>query len=217
MDQDVCAESIIPLNSNEQQTQSHIPSESECLLCGKTFLEKEVFEKHMENEHKQNVINDLVFSMDNVLTTMENAAVDKVLEVNEKNVREFQCSLCQQTCSSKSILKRHKKRMHKVKQESSDTNVISHKSAENVSVNGAQHQQNHFDIKFECVMCRIDFQCIDEMDGHMDETHEGRRKLRDPDVIREGDEYEESSSDDSLSESGEHLTKTPRALKSFFK
>ena len=49
-------------------------------------------------------------------------------------------------------------------------------------------------------MCVIDFENIDEMNAHMDNIHEGRWKYGDPDVVFEGEDYEESESDYSVSE-----------------
>ena len=49
--------------------------------------------------------------------------------------------------------------------------------------------------EFTCGLCNISFECVEDMDKHMDETHEGRWKLYDDDVILEGEDYEESSTD----------------------
>ena len=48
--------------------------------------------------------------------------------------------------------------------------------------------------KFECLLSKEEFDGSEEMNHHMDEKHEGRWKHGDPDVISEGDEYDESSS-----------------------
>ena len=50
---------------------------------------------------------------------------------------------------------------------------------------------------FACIMCRIDFKSIDEMDNHMDDKHGGRWKKYDPDVLREGDEETDSTEEES--------------------
>jgi hypothetical protein len=47
-------------------------------------------------------------------------------------------------------------------------------------------------IHSEIILCVLDFETLDEMDEHMDEKHQGRWKLSDPDVIFEVDDYEES-------------------------
>jgi hypothetical protein len=50
--------------------------------------------------------------------------------------------------------------------------------------------------KLECGLCEMDFASIEYMDNHMDERHQGRWKLNDPDVVWEGESYDESSSED---------------------
>ena len=61
------------------------------------------------------------------------------------------------------------------------------------------HEAINHKVDFSCMMCRLDFISLLEMDNHMDERHEGRWKKYDPDVLREGDE--ESESDDDFTDS----------------
>ena len=51
--------------------------------------------------------------------------------------------------------------------------------------------------KLECGMCVLEFQSVEDMDNHMDENHEGRWKINDPDVVYEGESYDENASDHS--------------------
>ena len=46
---------------------------------------------------------------------------------------------------------------------------------------------------FEYGICVMNFVSLKEMDEHKDQVHEGRWKLGDPDVINEGNSYQESS------------------------
>ena len=60
--------------------------------------------------------------------------------------------------------------------------------------------------KLECGLCILNFNCIEEMNSHMDCFHEGRWKYGDPDVVFEGDDYEESESESEYSSTEESNT-----------
>ena len=49
-------------------------------------------------------------------------------------------------------------------------------------------------------MCEMDFNSVEYMDSHMDDKHEGRWKINDPDIIYEGESYSESSTDTSVTD-----------------
>ena len=64
------------------------------------------------------------------------------------------------------------------------------------------HDENNHKEKLTCKLCRVDFENVEYMDNHMDDNHEGRWKLYDPDVLREGDSESSSDSESSMSDSG---------------
>ena len=61
-----------------------------------------------------------------------------------------------------------------------------------------KNPKEDYEHKFECLLCKEEFDGCEEMNHHMDNKHEGRWKHGDPDVISEGDEYDESSSSSDL-------------------
>ena len=95
---------------------------------------------------------------------------------------------CDEILYSKTSLKKHRKRMHKSVEEKNE-NVPESIGKEN-ALKTLKVNQYH---QVKCGICVIDFESIEEMDEHMDIEHGGRWKLGDPDVVFEGDSYEESS------------------------
>ena len=56
---------------------------------------------------------------------------------------------------------------------------------------------------YTCVLCKVDFKFVEEMDQHMDDMHEGRWKIGDEDAIWEGDDYEESDTAEPMTSDSE--------------
>ena len=87
-------------------------------------------------------------------------------------------------------MKKHKKRVHKEYKEKINPVLESFKEeVEEPHKYGAVNKYR----QVKCGLCVIDFETVSEMDDHMDANHGGRWKLGDPDVVFEGDDYEESS------------------------
>ena len=93
----------------------------------------------------------------------------------------FKCDDCSNRFLTKSSLKKHMKRYHKVY------------TAQNIERGNNDPFKNNPNRKLEWGICVLNFGSLEEMDEHMDHAHEGRWKLGDPDVIFEGDDYVESS------------------------
>jgi uncharacterized C2H2 Zn-finger protein len=153
-----------------------------CPNCGNFFNSKQEMEYHVQTEHANEIL--------------------KKFDANyegKQAVKEFKCSSCTMVFETTSSMKRHRKRNHQSRR-MEDQSFAEFKSSDDKhcksTLNEGDCTQN-----FSCVMCKLDFQSIEDMDSHMDEMHGGRWKLGDEDVIREGDDYEETSSEYSDTES----------------
>ena len=115
------------------------------------------------------------------------------VEANKEQLEDvsLKCVQSEDVLNSESSLTKHIKRSHREKQ--FNVPVTS-----NVCL-----KQSTKPRPFECGICVIDFKTGDEMNGHMDLTHEGRWKHDDPDVIMLGDDFEESDFDDTDDEVSE--------------
>ena len=120
-----------------------------------------------------------------------------VIEIKRKYdtgaAKEFTCSLCQDKFKTKTSLKKHRTRNHGTKQAIDNSMNIKDSLREEETI----LEENATDSvpAYACDLCVVSFPNIQNMDKHMDYEHEGRLKIGD--VIGEGDEYEESSLDES--------------------
>ena len=157
---------------NNHKSQKHIKSEVECEMCGIFFISQEEFNEHKKEKHSDH---DEKGSNDEeiiALTKLLENLVDKkpAIENSEENT-PLKCDQCKNSFGTKRSLSVHIRRKHQIAQESSSL------------------------PEYKCGFCVINFDSIDQMDSHMDDHHGGRWKMYDDDVILEGEDYMESSSD----------------------
>ena len=100
----------------------------------------------------------------------------------------FKCYGCIDKFDNEESMKNHKQTDHQKK------NLKEKKRRENLP-------RLFLNRKQECNLCVMKFKSVEFMDMHMDENHGGRWKFSDPDVIFEGDDYEDESSESSYKES----------------
>ena len=151
-------------------TQNHKETEIECDQCGIYFVTVEELDLHRAT-HNQD-------------TVSINQALQGLLDEKKKS---FNCSRCNESFVTKKSLRRHSQKHHKLFKVKDDV------SAKNIP----KHFKNR---KLECGMCEMDFNSVEYMDSHMDDKHEGRWKINDPDIIYEGESYSDSSTDTSVTD-----------------
>lgn len=166
---------------NSHSVEEHNEDEIECEQCGKFFVSRKELTEHRKS-HKS--FDTSIVSLTNMLQGLLDKDECSNISNKEKHQDEiaaitFQCDDCSKTFLTKTSLKKHRKKIHKVY-------VVKNMPKEN---NPFKNNPNR---KLECGMCVRNFVSLEEMDEHMDDTHGGRWKLGDPDVVFEGDSYEES-------------------------
>ena len=169
---------------------NHDENDIECEQCGKFFVSKREL-----NDHRRihQTVDSGIESINNMLKGLLEKDGKRSIDIandecqNEENLNPtLKCVNCNEIFLTESSLKKHRKRSHRTQRIKSRTEPSLPKV--------------HPKRKLECGMCVIDFENIDEMNAHMDDIHEGRWKYGDPDVVFEGEDYEESESDYSVSE-----------------
>ena len=122
-----------------------------------------------------------------ILTSKQEVEEHGKNEHTEDRISEIKCSTCTRIFNSKSSLRMHMKMNHQpeVRDDQSSGDVIL--DPQNLS----------------CLLCKMEFLSIEQMDSHMDEMHGGRWKFGDVDVVGEEDVSEEITSDYSDTESEE--------------
>ena len=158
---------------------NHSEIDIECEVCGKFFVSKSELNNHRaKHEDPGNDIAALNNLLQGLLTKHEEVSnVKESIELERNHKCAFKCEDCDEVFATKTNLKKHKSRFHK---------IFKVKQTIQKSIR-----------KIECGLCEMDFAAIEYMDKHMDEMHQGRWKLNDPDVVWEGESYDESSSADS--------------------
>jgi hypothetical protein len=166
-------------------SQNHNENDIECVQCGKFFVSKQELNDHRTTHQTDDTG---IESINNMLKGLLEKDSKRLMDVgNEECQKEenlnptFNCVNCNEIFLTESSLKKHTKRSHRTQRIKSRTEPSLPKV--------------HPNRKLECGMCVIDFENIDEMNAHMDNIHEGRWKYGDPDVVFEGEDYEESESD----------------------
>ena len=145
-----------------------------CLKCDKVFPDNDFLLLHMITAHEGMGLLEK--------DTINDREPDIVVKEKQDTEQDFQCMLCSSRFNSKSSLKKHKRKMHRVNKENTEPRTSKKVTKED------------YGQTFECKLCREEFIGSEEMNHHMDQMHEGRWKYGDSDVISEGDEYVESSS-----------------------
>ena len=161
---------------NYHVSQKHKEIDFECDLCGIYLVSQEELLEHKKKMHtevkenggKEAGQNSEIVALNNLL---ENLLDKKPVEVKtSEETKSFQCEKCKNSYENEKSLVVHTRRKHETTQERSTP-------------------------EFTCGLCVISFESVEEMDTHMDDNHGGRWKLYDDDVILEGEDYEESSTD----------------------
>ena len=101
---------------------------------------------------------------------------------NQVSNSAFKCDVCNEEFLAKVNLRKHKQRFHQM-----------NKSKEKKPLEN--FQQIYPNRKQECNLCQLKFESIESMDVHMDDFHKGRWKINDPDVVWEGESYDERISE----------------------
>ena len=166
---------------------NHNEDEIECEQCEKFFVSRKELNDHRRSH--ANVDPDIESLNKMLKGILDNDNVIKSKCQQEENATEtFTCDECNETFLLKASLRKHIQNVHKV-----------YKTEETTPTENDPFRNNP-NRELKCGLCVLDFVTLDQMDDHMDEKHSGRWKLSDPDVIFEGDEYQESlestSSDD---------------------
>ena len=192
---------------NDHVNQYHQGTDIECEQCGIYFVSRKEHQDHMNKKHIKNVddgiIEELTMKMYNLIDTKEEKEQKPKTETPNQTVKDFRCDHCGEMFMTKTSLKNHVKRVHKVYTEKSEKEIIE------LEVDTLTHNKEPQPSNFECGMCEIDFSCIENMDDHMDYKHGGRWKLGDKDVVYLGDEYEESfSTDDTTNDSESEISES---------
>jgi uncharacterized C2H2 Zn-finger protein len=170
-----------------------------CEKCGEMFLHSSLYSNHLQNNHEKMSAKEVqsVYCKECPLAFPTRAMLNSHAMLNGLLVKDegysnsdqaycqkematdnFICDDCSQIFKTKTSLKKHLKRIHKVK-------VTIQKENDPF--------KNNPNRKLECGLCVLEFVSLEKMDDHMDEKHSGRWKLGDSDVVFEGDEYEDSS------------------------
>ena len=145
-------------------------------VCGRYFVDHAELLEHKKTKHREmdTFLNDLLQNLETLNKTTKEKPdndVDQYESLVFKKVeviQKLQCVECNGQFETKTNLRNHLIMNH----ETSKVNLTR---------------------PLECGLCVIDFGTIEKMDEHMDESHSGRWKLDDPDVVFEGDDYVESS------------------------
>ena len=184
---------------NSHVISNHKDDEIECEICGIFLTTRTELREHRE-EHK-NVQSNEDDDIENLNILLQGLLNENTVSSSdatphtEKSTLDFKCGVCHESFMTKTSLKTHKKRIHKAYKKVNDQKYEKNSDRSEVYVPIS---------KLKCGLCEVRFVSLDKMDDHMDTQHDGRWKYGDPDVVLEGDDYEEgSSSDDVTSESDE--------------
>ena len=160
---------------SKHTSRQHTKSDVECEKCGIFFINQDELKEHEKEIH----VKCSEERMDIVaLTRLLEDLVDETpgREESTEDMKSFKCDECKNKYQTERSLIVHTKRKH-------------------------QTSKGHPSIpEFTCGLCAISFESVDQMDKHMDDNHGGRWKIYDDDVILEGEDYVESSSDSSETE-----------------
>ena len=176
-----CKECSSKFNSrsdlNSHVSQNHQGLDIECEQCGKYFVTRKELREH-KIEHKEKSLADdkdiigLTQSLQKLLnkSPIKSANRDQLIkEISVTNVKKM--------FYNTESLEDHMNSKHKVTSEEA---------------------QNIPPSKFKCDFCEINFHQVKDQNHHMDEMHGGRWKIGDDNVVLLGDDYEESSDDNSM-------------------
>ena len=172
--------------------QSHGDDDIECEQCGKYFVTRSELNTHRKNH--RNTTNEIEALNANLNFLLDEKKVpENEVSMGKVDKANFTCDQCDKYFVTKTSLKNHMKRQHK----------ISNTNDKNPEEKSDDRYERYVPIsKLKCSLCELRFINLEKMDDHMDSDHGGRWKLFDPDVVQLGEDYEESSeSEESSSES----------------
>ena len=179
---------------NTHVIQKHSGADIECEQCEKFFVSRQELNAHRKTHTSDD---QEIRTLNNLLEGILNNDVElKECQELKRDSPLFQCDDCNDALLTKTSLKRHKEMIHRA-------NEV--KETVPKEIDPFKNNQNR---KLECGLCAVEFMSLDRMDEHMDEMHQGRWKLGDPDVVFEGDEYDESlesSDEESVDSENESL------------
>ena len=126
-------------------------------------------------------LNALNEKLEEVLFGKEESTMKETQCKDEK--KNFKCEQCDDLFNTKGSLKDHRIRTHQ-----SNTSHDENQTKPN------DRYERYIPIsKLKCDLCESRFRSLEFMDDHMDSEHGGRWKLFDPDVVKLGEDYTESS------------------------
>ena len=173
---------------NSHVIQDHSETEIEFEQCGKFFVSRKELRDHRKDHNNDKSETEKLNNMLEVLLNDKKDCSQK-MQASENQVSNsaFKCIVCNEEFLAKVNLRKHKQRFHQM-----------NKSKEKEPLEN--FQQIYPNRKQECNLCQLKFESIESMDVHMDDFHQGRWKINDPDVVWEGESYDESISESSESE-----------------
>ena len=192
--------------SEDKVISSNQQIELQCDLCDKKFGKKKTLLKHKRSSHEavQTSLNtdfspviyscsecDAIFPTKSKFDNHAKSTHDKTIIEEEPNKLETSEASNEQKRNENNLIDKH---FPDFKCEMCKVNFNNSGQLE------AHINKSHAE-SLRCDLCRMDFENISDMDDHMDKKHEGRWKLNDPDILREGDVL--SSSDSSFDSSFE--------------
>ena len=159
---------VVPtrIGLNSHVIQNHEKTDIECEQCGKFFVSSKELRDHRKTH---NSVDQSIESISNMLKHL--------LDKDERTLHVVEDVKIVGTKTSFKKLREQIHETHRFEDESTEEKFL------------------HNSRKLECGMCVLEFQSVEDMDNHMDENHEGRWKINDPDVVYKGEYYDENASD----------------------
>ena len=180
----------------EHVNQKHSGDIAECEQCGKYFISRTELDHHKNSVHKGT--HEIEEISKNITVQLGNEEHQNKTE-NERPIlkNQFPCVQCNEIFMTKTSLRNHVKRKHKI-----------HIKQPDIQVEKESMQTDRYVpiSKLKCNLCELRFFSLDSMDDHMDDEHGGRWKLFDPDVLYLGEDCEELS--ESEYSSSEEITES---------
>ena len=180
------------------ETQQSVQIILKCEDCDFNYVKKAELDIHVTQNHKETEIECEQCGM--YFVTIEELDVHRTTHINhtlqgllEEQEKSFLCNSCNETFVTKKSLRRHSQKYQKlVKDGICQKNI----------------QKQFKNRKLDCGMCRMDLTSVENMDSHMDDKHEGRWKINDPDIVYDGESCSESSTDSSVTDDDEDESNT---------